>query len=429
MRERLFPLVIALSALAVSGSAAFYSVYGLSKLFAGASFQVMVMAGSLEFAKLVIASLLYQYWDTINKALKVYLSIACFILIIITSGGIYGFLSGAYQATATQSELLDKSLMILNQKQIRFEEQKQDLKIEKTSLTKSISDLRIALSNPAQVQYIDKESGTLITTSSSSARRALQNELTIATGNRDNINLKIEAVMDSINSTDMALLDKEISNEAESELGPLKYLAATTGQDMGVVVNWFLLLIIFVFDPLAIALVIAANMAFAQLKNTNTVKMSVPEGMEFNTPYPIPTEWEGPSPELKQRVAQNQDKLESSITESVKIKKKDLVVDDLETNIEISEPTHTGLDAWIEVLEEESLLESQDAEQEEVKDSVDKPVEDMKSEHELYHGEVEDVDKEKLIGMVQSKKSKSKKRAVKRPAPPHKVRKTYKYRG
>ena len=114
MRERLFPLVIALSALAVSGSAAFYSVYGLSKLFAGASFQVMIMAGSLEFAKLVIASLLYQYWDTINKALKVYLSIACFILIVITSGGIYGFLSGAYQSTATQSELLDKSLMTVS---------------------------------------------------------------------------------------------------------------------------------------------------------------------------------------------------------------------------------------------------------------------------------------------------------------------------
>jgi len=433
MRERLFPLVIALSALAVSGSAAFYSVYGLSKLFAGASFQVMVMAGSLEFAKLVIASLLYQYWDTINKALKVYLSIACFILIVITSGGIYGFLSGAYQSTATQSELLDKSLMILNQKQVRFEEQKTDLKIEKQQLTKSISDLRIALSNPTQVQYIDKASGQLITTASSSARRALQGELSSATNTRDDINLKIEAVMDSINKTDMALLDKEISNEAESELGPLKYLAATTGQDMGVVVNWFLLLIIFVFDPLAIALVIAANMAFAQLKNNNTVNMSVPEGMKFNTSYPIPAEWKEPSPELKKRVAQNQNKLKSSITESVKIEKKDLVVNDLETNIELPEPTHTGLDAWIEVLEEESPSELQDSkdmvEQEEAKESVDKPVEDMKSEHELYHGEVGDIDKEKLIGMVQSKKSNTKKRVIKRPATTHKVRKSYKYRG
>ena len=191
MRKQLFPLLIALSALAVSGSAAFYSVYGLSKLFAGASFQVMIMAGSLEFAKLVVASLLYQYWDTINKGLRAYLSIACFVLILITSGGIYGFLSGAYQSTANQSELLDKSLMILNQKQIRYEEQKQDLKIEKASLTKSISDLRIALSNPAQVQYIDKESGQLITTSSSSARRALQAELKTSITERDNIRVII----------------------------------------------------------------------------------------------------------------------------------------------------------------------------------------------------------------------------------------------
>ena len=151
MKKRLFPLLIALSALAVSGSAAFYSVFGLSKLFAGASTQVIIMAGSLEFAKLVVASLLYQYWDTINRALKIYLSLACFILILITSGGIYGFLSGAYQETATKSELLDKSLAIINQKQIRFEEQKTDLTLEKTQLNQSISELRISLSNPSSV--------------------------------------------------------------------------------------------------------------------------------------------------------------------------------------------------------------------------------------------------------------------------------------
>jgi len=401
MQKRLFPLLVALSALAVSGSAAFYSVYGLSKLFAGASLQVMIMAGSLEFAKLVVASLLYQYWDTINKGLRAYLSIACFVLIVITSGGIYGFLSGAYQSTATQSELLDKSLMILNQKQVRFEERKEDLKIEKVSLTKSISDLRIALSNPAQVQYIDKESGQLITTSSSSARRALQNELSIATTNRDNINIKIEAVMDSINQTDMALLDKEISNEAESELGPLKYLAETTGQPMNKVVNWFLLLIIFVFDPLAIALVVAANMAFAQIKRADTeVKMSVPDGMEFNKPYPMPREWTEPSPELKQRVEDNQARLKdqeysqdnwdkkvaelgpnpNSVTESIKIEKQDLVMDDLETSIEEPKPKETGLDALIEILEEEE-------EELKLQETKDKPAPtDQLTEHELYHG-------------------------------------------
>ena len=67
MKKYILPILIALSALSVSASAAFYSVYGLSKLFAGAAFQVVVMAGSLEVAKLVVASLLYQYWSKINK--------------------------------------------------------------------------------------------------------------------------------------------------------------------------------------------------------------------------------------------------------------------------------------------------------------------------------------------------------------------------
>tara|TARA_R100000988_G_scaffold88000_2_gene50995 strand:+ start:1108 stop:2355 length:1248 start_codon:yes stop_codon:yes gene_type:complete len=286
MKKTLFPLLIALSALAVSGSAAFYSVFGLSKLFAGASTQVIIMAGSLEFAKLVVASLLYQYWDTINRVLRIYLSIACFVLILITSGGIYGFLSGAYQETATKSEFLDKSLVVLETKQNRFEEQKTDLTLEKTQLNTTISDLRTSLSNPAQVSYYDAEAEKVITTTSSSTRRALQSELKTTIEDRDKLNLKLEAVMDSVMRIDTELLELEIGNEEQRELGPLKYLAETTGYPMGQVVNWFLLLIIFVFDPLAIALVVAANFAFTQIRRKEPeVKMSVPDGLEFNTPY------------------------------------------------------------------------------------------------------------------------------------------------
>ena len=270
--KKLFPTIIALSALAVSGSAAFYSVFGLSKLFAGASTEVIIMAGSLEFAKLVVASLLYQYWDTINKFLRAYLAIACFVLMIITSGGIYGFLSGAYQSTATKSELLDKSLGILSQKQIRFEETKEDLIIEKTQINKSISDLRVSLSTPGTVSYWDKNSETVITTTSSSTRKALQSELKTSIKDRENINIKLEAMLDSITKIDLALLNKEISNESERELGPLKYLAETTGKDMSNVVNWFLLLICFVFDPLAIALVVAANFAFSEIKHKEEIE-------------------------------------------------------------------------------------------------------------------------------------------------------------
>ena len=109
--------------------------------------------------------------------------------------------------------------------------------------------------------------------------------MSIATGDRDVINIKIEAVMDSISKTDMVILEKEIDNEDQRELGPLKYLAETTGKEMNDVVNWFLLLIIFVFDPLAIALVVAANMAFSKIQPT--VKMSVPDGLEFDKPYTL----------------------------------------------------------------------------------------------------------------------------------------------
>jgi len=266
MKKRLFPITIGLAALAVSGSAAFYSVFGLSKLFAGASLQVIIMAGSLEFAKLVVASLLYQYWGTINKFLRFYLSVAVFVLMVITSGGIYGFLSGAYQETATKSEFLDKSLLVLQTKQNRFEENKTDLTLEKSQLNTTISDLRTSLSNPAQVSYYSEEAGQVITTTSSSTRKALQLELDATIEDRNSINLKLEAVQDSIMRLDTELLELEIGNEEQRELGPLKYLSETTGKDMGQVVNWFLLLIIFVFDPLAIAMVVAANFAFAQIK-------------------------------------------------------------------------------------------------------------------------------------------------------------------
>ena len=174
MRQKFFPLLIAFSALAVSGSAAFYSVFGLSKLFAGASTQVIIMAGSLEFAKLVCASLLYQYWGTINKALRAYLSIAVFVLILITSGGIYGFLSGAYQETATKSEMVDKKVAVLNLKKDRFSENRTTYNLENEKLGEDIAELRKALSTGTTVQYIDRESGQLITTTSRSTRQSFE---------------------------------------------------------------------------------------------------------------------------------------------------------------------------------------------------------------------------------------------------------------
>lgn len=284
IQKRIFPTIITLSALSVSASAAFYSVTGLSKLFAGASLQVLIMASTLEFAKLVIASLLYQYWGQLNKVLRTYLSIATMVLILITSVGIYGFLSGAYQETANLSSVVDKEVEVLELKKARFVENREYYLSEKKSLDLSIKDLREGLSNNV-IQYKDRETGQIITTTSSSTRKALQKELNEAVVSRDLLGTKLENATDSITSIEIKVLDVESNSEITSELGPLKYISELTNVPMSNVVNILMLIIIFVFDPLAISLVIAANFAFDRIrdvKKTDTPKKVVKEDFDEN---------------------------------------------------------------------------------------------------------------------------------------------------
>ena len=266
MNKKLFPFIIALSALFVSSCAIFYSIYGLSKLFAGASTEVIIMASSLEIAKLVVASLLYRYWDIINKYLKIYLSFACIILMIITSGGIYGFLSGAYQETNINSELNNKHVIVLQTKQNRFHAQLSN----ENEIVKYYTK---ALSNPTMIQYIDKETEQLVTTTSSNQRKLMTSQLKEAKENVYKLN-------DSISIYDILILNKQLEDNSNRELGPLKYLAKSLNISIDKAVNIFLLLIIIVFDPLAISLIIAANFAFMQL-NLKQIKKD-PELKSFN---------------------------------------------------------------------------------------------------------------------------------------------------
>lgn len=264
LKKFVFPIIVALSALSVSASAAFYSVSGLSKLFAGASLEVLIMASSLEISKLVIASLLYQQWNTLNKLLRFYLSAAAVILVLITSMGIYGFLSAAYQETATKSGIVDKELAVIEMKKERFSENRDYLLEEKKQVDLSITSLREGLSNNV-IQYKDPETGEIITTTSSSTRKALQSQLDEATDRRNTISNKLEAVTDSIADLDLKILEVETNSDLAGELGPLKYLSELTQRPMNEIINYLLLVIIFVFDPLAIALVIAANFLFSKL--------------------------------------------------------------------------------------------------------------------------------------------------------------------
>ena len=264
LKERLFPLLIAFSALSVSVSAAFYSVSGLSKLFAGAAFAVIVMAASLEIAKLVIASLLYQYRKNLPKFLKWYLSMACVVLILITSMGIYGFLSAAYQETAAKAGSIDSQITLIEVKRDNIKEQLAVYNEEKSSINSAVADLRTGLSNN-KIQYTDTL-GNVITTTSRATRNALTKQLDQAIDRQTIINGKVDDLNQKLFDYETEIVEVRLSDAVSSELGPLKYLSGLTGLPMDQIINYLLLTIIFVFDPLAIALVVAANFAFDQIR-------------------------------------------------------------------------------------------------------------------------------------------------------------------
>ena len=264
IQERIFPFIIALSALSVSTSAAFYSVSGLSKLFAGATLAVIIMTTSLEVAKLVIASLLYQYRKTLPRLLKYYLTIAAVVLVLITSMGIYGFLSAAYQETASKAGNIDAQIALIETKRDNVKNQLVVYNDEKTSINNAVADLRTGLSNNV-IRYTDT-SGNVVTTTSSSTRRALEKQLDQAIGRQDIINTKVDDLNEKLFNYETEIVEVSTNNDIAGELGPLKYLSGLTGIPMDKIINYLLLTIIFVFDPLAIALVIAANFAFEKLR-------------------------------------------------------------------------------------------------------------------------------------------------------------------
>ena len=227
-RSKYFHIYLGISALFIAGSAAFFSVFGLSKLFAGAALSVIIMAGSLEFGKLVTAAFLYRYWDKINLFQKTYLMTAVITLVLITSAGIFGYLSNAYQgATVT----FEKQSNLLLSNEDRLEQLLEDKKFLKEELEIQVNDL--------PENYI-------------TAKRKL----------REDYNPRIQSVNDEILRVkgDIGELKVELV-ETGVDVGPAIYLARTFDTDVDSVVKFFIFILIFVFDPLAVMLVVAFNQA------------------------------------------------------------------------------------------------------------------------------------------------------------------------
>jgi hypothetical protein len=271
---------LGLSAIVLAVAAAFFSVSGLGQLFAGASLAVIIMASALEFSKIIIATFLHNYWGKISKLLRIYLTIAVIVLVTITSAGIYGFLSSAYQHTATELEkhdgvvgLIDSKIGLVNNK-IESNQQVIESKLERYN---KLMDLRekqeVRLDSMINRRYFSNANLTR-----NEIEKANNEMLGIQT-NVDELTSLNNKLNDSISKFELEKLELKSSSKVAGEIGPLKYMAELTGQSMDVVINFFILLLIFVFDPLAICLVMATNWVFERrkLENVRPEKESVEE--------------------------------------------------------------------------------------------------------------------------------------------------------
>ena len=233
-QNKYFKYNVGLSALLIAGSAAFFSVFGLSKLFAGATLSVIIMASSLEFGKIIGASFLYRYWNSIANWLKVYMTVGVVTLVGITSAGIFGFLSNAYQGATIEFEKQSTTLLYKEDRLEQLEEDKIYLKQELEQSVNSLPDNYPTAKRKLREEYNPK---------------VLELNDEILDIKQDISDLKVELV------------------ETGVDVGPAIYLARAFDTDIDTVVKFFIFILIFVFDPMAISLVIAYNVVVRKENN------------------------------------------------------------------------------------------------------------------------------------------------------------------
>ena len=230
--------LVGFSALIIAGCAAFFSVTGLGVLFSGAATSVMVMAGALEFAKLVAATYLKQKWEEIKGFNKWYLVSAVALLMIITSAGIFGYLSNAFQQQNLKLQQVDREIAVYS-----------------TKIT----------TNDAQITQLNTQLGQLSSTQNTILDKGKVNSrLLRSIDNKDRqvatINKKIGSLQDQNAKNNEEINKIKIANlDLEKEVGGFRFVAEAFGMELKNVVKFFIFLIVIVFDPLAVALIIAFN--------------------------------------------------------------------------------------------------------------------------------------------------------------------------
>lgn len=336
---RLFPILILSVALLIAGNAAYFSVKGIGLLFAGSFISVIIMASSLEIGKLVTVSLLYRKWRDMSFSLKTYLSTALLLLMIITSIGIYGFLSDAYQDTKTKVELYESQIVSIQsennntQKEIDTIQNAKDVKNTKTSdnlnqYQKIYDDFASRMQTKRdqlndrintldeQIAAIQAEKGGLFSSKDKKLKELKaqqqperesinQQLLEIETQldqeykkflekvdglsdqpDADNVTDKIKPLYETIRSNEKKIVELK-GLIGDTDIGSFKFISESLNIPTDQAVKWFILIIVLVFDPLAVCLMIGYNMFVMRHEYEGYTNKSVEKQIDSKQSKPI----------------------------------------------------------------------------------------------------------------------------------------------
>jgi flagellar basal body-associated protein FliL len=312
-----FDKLLGITALLIAFGAAFFSVYGISTLFAGAFKATAIMASSLEIGKIVAVTFLYRYWCKVQFLLKSYLILAIFVLMLVTSLGIFGYLSAAYQKSSLEFKAnQEKIVMIESQKPFYT-----NLIVQSESRIKILSEARISQEarlsdaltnaflsrNPLQLRQLQDQTISLIT----QADENIKNE-------NEQIKLNQEKIM-TINEE---VNEMKVVSIGSKDIRTFQFVAEQFNMPLDQVAKWFIIILIFVFDPLAIALILGYNIAVGKkteiinqnlsdkIENTRSIPPeiiipSIPEPSIPEPSIPEPSIPEPSIPEIKQEILQD----------------------------------------------------------------------------------------------------------------------------
>lgn len=272
-----FIVLLMAAATAIAGAAAYFSVYGLAYTFSGVFWSVVVMGASLEAGKLVAASYLYRYWDRTGWILKTYLISGVIALMVLTSTGIFGYLSTGYQ----------QDVLPLKQKQ----QQVQLLEAEKSR----------ALNRKQQIDEIIAGNSSTAASAGTGANAA--RILRETNRGRDQVSRQFREEQKEVTQR-VAQLDKELLAlkqdlvQAEAHIGPIMFVAQAFNMGADDATKWLIFLIIFAFDPMAVALTLAVNIALRLHKEDLEKAKQQPEVVPVPLPEPEPEDPPKPEPEV-----------------------------------------------------------------------------------------------------------------------------------